>query len=89
MLFFQRQCKSVNDRSQNFKQFGDAIEAFCLVHKLEENVVNRASDVRSKVEKFAIDAMERGLQEITFTRIFGVEEFQKLTSGISIKSTTP
>lgn len=47
VLFFQRQGKAVDDRSQNLEKLCDAVESLCFVNELEEHVVDRASDIRA------------------------------------------
>lgn len=73
MFLFQWQRKTVDDGTENFKKFSDAVKAFGLVDELEEDVVDRATNVRAEVEKFAINAMQRRLQEVTFSWVFGVK----------------
>jgi len=55
VFLFQRECKSVDDRTQDLEQFGNAVEPFCLVDKLEEDIVDRSADVGPQVEKFPVD----------------------------------
>lgn len=78
MLLLQRQSKSVDDASQNLQQFCDPIKALCLIYKLEKDVVDGSPDIRSKVQKFSIDSVEGGLQEIAFSRVFRVKKFKQL-----------
>lgn len=70
MLFLERQCKTINDRSKNLEKFSDSIETLCFINELEEDVVYGAADVGTKVEEFAIDSVERCLEEIALSRIF-------------------
>jgi hypothetical protein len=51
VLLLQWQSETIDDRSENFEQFRDAIESLCLVDELEENVVDGAADVRAEVEE--------------------------------------
>lgn len=76
MLFLQWESEAVDDGTKNFEQFGDAVEALRFVDELEEDVVDRAANVRTKVEEFAIYAMKRGFQKIAFTGIFRVEQLK-------------
>ena len=51
---------------------------FSLVDELEEHVIYRTADESSEVKKFAINAMEGSLEEITLSRVLRVEEFEKV-----------
>lgn len=44
-----------------------------LVNKLEENVVDRTSNESSQIEKFTINTMKGGLEEVTLSWIFTIE----------------
>jgi hypothetical protein len=74
VLFLQRQRKSVDDGAEDFKKFGDTIESLSLVYELEKDIVDRPSNVRAQVEELSIDAMESGLEEVAFSRVFRVEQ---------------
>lgn len=39
MLFFERKCETVDDRTKNLQKFRNAVESFRLVYELEENVI--------------------------------------------------
>lgn len=39
MLFFERKCEPVDDRTENLQKFCNAVESFGLVRELEENVI--------------------------------------------------
>lgn len=84
MFLFQGQSKTVDDASQNFKQLGDTVVSLGLVNELEKDVVDRPSNEGAQVKEFAIDAVERGLQEISLTRVFTVEKFQKLLEEVCV-----
>lgn len=49
-----------------------------LVDELEKDVVDGTSNESAEVEEFAIDTMKGGLEEISFSRIFAVEELKKV-----------
>jgi hypothetical protein len=74
VLFLQRQRKSIDDGAKDFKKFGDTIESLSLVYELEKDIVDRPSNVRAQVEELSIDAMESGLEEVAFSRVFRVEQ---------------
>jgi hypothetical protein len=78
MLLLQWKRETINNGAENLKKFGDAIESLRLVNELEKDVVDGAADVRAEVEELPVYAMESGLQEIAFSRIFRVEQLQQL-----------
>ena len=78
MLLFERQCKTIDDRAQNFEQLSNAVEALGLISELEEDVVDRPSDVRSQVQEFAIYSVQSGLEKISLPWIFRIEQLEKL-----------
>ena len=78
MLLFQGNGKTVDDGSQYFQELCNAIMTFSLVDELEEYVIYRTANEGSEVEKFAVNAMKGGFEEITFSRVLRVEEFEKV-----------
>lgn len=82
MLFLQRQGEAVDDGAEDLEELGDSVESFGLVYELEEDVVNRSSDVRPEVQKLAVDSVERGFQEIPLARVFRVEKIEQLWSSV-------
>ena len=78
VLIFQRNGKTVNDGSKNFQELCNAVMTFSLVDELEEYVIYRTANEGSEVEKFAINTMESSFEEITFSGVLGVEEFEKV-----------
>ena len=78
MLFLQRQCESIYDGTKNLQQLSNTVESLGFINKLKENVIDRATDIGTKVEKFAIYSMESGLQEVPFSRILRVKQLEKL-----------
>lgn len=73
MLLFQRECEAVDDGSQNFEKLGNAVESFCLISELEENIVDRTTNIRPQIQEFAINAMQGSFEEVAFPRVFGIE----------------
>lgn len=69
VLLLQWQCEPVDDGTENLEEFGNAIEPLGLVDKLEEDVVDGAPNVGSKVQKFPVDAVKRSLEEVAFSGI--------------------
>lgn len=45
MFLLQRQGEPVDNGAQNLEQFSDSVMAFCLVHELEEHVVDGSADI--------------------------------------------
>jgi len=78
VFVLQRKGKPVDDRAEDFKKLRDAIVAFGLVNKLEEDVVYRTSNKSAEVEEFSINAVESCLEEIAFPGILRVEKFEKV-----------
>ena len=81
VLLLQRKRKSIDYRAEDLQQLCYAIEAFGLIDKLEEDIVNGTTDVGAKVEKFAVYSVQSSFQEVSFTRVLGVEEFEKLSKS--------
>lgn len=73
MFLLERQCETVDNGAQNFQQLSDSIVSFGLIHELEENVVDRTSDVGPQVQEFSVNTVQGSLEEVTFPRIFGVK----------------
>jgi hypothetical protein len=78
VLLLQRQRETIDDGAEDFKELGDAIESLSLVNELEEDVVDRTTNVRAEVEELSVDAMKGGLEEIAFSWVLGVEKLQQL-----------
>lgn len=77
VLLLERKSEPVDDCAQNFEQLGDAVMPLRFVDELVEDIVDRAANKCAEVEKFAVDAMESGLEEIAFPWIFRVEEVEQ------------
>lgn len=45
VFLLQRQGEPVDNGAQNLEQFSDSVMAFCLVHELEEHVVDGSADI--------------------------------------------
>lgn len=78
MFFLQRQSEAVDDRAEDFEQFSDTIMSFCVVNEVEEDVIHRATYECSKIEEFAIYAMQSGFKEVSFAWIFAIKQIQEL-----------
>lgn len=78
VLLLQRQSETIDNRAQDFEQFSNSVVSFRLIHKLEENVVDRSANIRAQVQEFSIDTMKSRLQEVTLPGIFRVKEVQQL-----------
>ena len=86
VFLLERKGEAVDDGAQDLEQLGDAVESFGLVYELEEDVVDRTTDVGSQVQKLPIDAMQGRFQEVSFPWIFRVKKLQKLPKR-SVRST--
>lgn len=82
MLFLQRKSKPVDDRPQDLQKFRDTVESLRFVCKLEEDIVDGSTDIRSEVQEFSVDTMQSGLKEIAFPRVFRVKQLQQLEGSI-------
>jgi hypothetical protein len=78
VLLLQWQGKAVDDRTENLEKLSNTVEPLGLVDELEEDVVDGTTNVGSQVEEFAVYAMESGLEEVTLSWIFRVEQLEKL-----------
>ena len=78
VFLLQWKSETVDDGSQDLQQFSDAVVPFGFIDEVEENVVDRSSYRGPKVEKFSIDSVEGGLQEIAFSWVLRIEEFQEV-----------
>lgn len=47
VLLLQRQREPVDDGTKNLKKFSNAVESFGFIDELEEDVVDRATNVRA------------------------------------------
>ena len=73
MFFFEWKGETIDDRSENFQQLCNTIKSFRLIGKVKEDIVDRTTNIGTEVEEFAIDSMESGFKEVSFTRVFGIE----------------
>ena len=49
-----------------------------FVDEVKEDIVDASTDWCTEVEEFSVYSVQSGLQEITFSRIFRVEKFEKI-----------
>jgi len=70
--------KAVDDGTEDLKKFGNAIMSFRFVDKMIEDIVDRATNESTEVEHFAIKPMQSGLEKISLTRVFRVEQFEEI-----------
>lgn len=84
MLFFERQRKTVDDRTKDLKKLSDAIVALRLVDKSEKDVVHSLSYEGSMNHELAIYAMQNCLQVVTFTRIFRIKKLKKANNKVLV-----
>ena len=78
VFFLERESESVDDGSEDFEEFGDSVVSFGLVDELEEDVVDGSTDEGSEIEEATIDSMKGRLEEVSFSGILAVEEFEEL-----------
>jgi len=78
VLFLQWQRKTINDGTEDFKKFGNAVESLSLIDELEEDVVDGAAYVGAKVQELPVYPVESCLEEVALSWIFRVEQFQQL-----------
>jgi hypothetical protein len=50
-----------------------------VVDELEEDIGNRSTDECTQIEEFAVDAMQSGLEEVAFSRVFAIEKIEELS----------
>lgn len=70
VFLFQRQSETVDDGTENLEKLGNSVEPFSFVDKLEEDVVDRTTNIRSKVEELAVYAMQCRFQKVSFSGVF-------------------
>lgn len=70
VFFLKWESETVDDGAEYLQQFGNSIESFRFVNKLEKYVVDGAANEGSQVEKFAINSVQGRLEEISLARIF-------------------
>jgi hypothetical protein len=78
VLLLQWKGKTVDDRAQYFQELCYSIKPLRLIRELEEDVVNGAANERAEVEEFAVDSVECSFEEISFARVFGIEQLKEL-----------
>lgn len=75
VFLFERQRETVDYRAEDFQQLSDTVEPFGLVDELKKYIIDRSPYIRSEVQELAVYPMKRCLEEISLSRVFGVEEF--------------
>lgn len=78
VLLLQWKCEAVDDRTEYLQQFRDAIMPLRLVDEMEEDVVDATSDRCTEVEELPVDSVKCRLEEVAFSRILRVEEFEEV-----------
>ena len=84
MLALERESKAVDDGTKNLEQFGYAVVSVCLVHKLEEDVVDATSDRCAEIEELSVYPMKRGLQEVTLPGVFRIEQLEQVEDEVLV-----
>jgi hypothetical protein len=57
VFLLQWQGESIDNGAQDLEKFGNSVESLRLVDELEEDVVDRATDVRAEVQELAVYAV--------------------------------
>jgi len=78
VLLLEWKREPVNDRSQDLKQFRDPIVSLRFVDKMEKDIIDRPSNKCAEVEEFAVDTVKGSLEKVALTRVFRVEELEKI-----------
>lgn len=73
MLDFQRECKSIDDGSQNLQQLRNPIMSLRLINETEENVIDASPDGGAQVQELSIYPVKSRLEEISFPGVFRIE----------------
>jgi hypothetical protein len=84
VLFLEGQSEAVDDGTQDLEKLRNTIKPFRFVRELEEDIVNGSPDIGPKVEEFAVDSMQRRFQEVSFSRVFGVEKLEQLKDEMMV-----
>lgn len=51
-----------------------------------EDVVDLAADVGTQAQELAVDAVQNGLQEVSLSRVFAVEQLQELPHKRTVRA---
>lgn len=78
MFLLERDGEAVDDGAEDLEELADAVVSLCLVHKSVENVANGLADEGAVGHELPINAVQDGLQVVSFTRVFRVEQFYEL-----------
>lgn len=78
MFFLERDRESIDDRTENFQEFSNSVEALGFIDERVKDVVDVLTSETAQIQKLAIDAMQNGLQEVPLSRIFRVKIFEQL-----------
>lgn len=70
MFLLEREGEAVDDTPKDLKKLCNTVEAFGLVNKLEEDVVDRPADVGPQIQEFTINPVKRRLEEVAFSGVF-------------------
>ena len=74
MLLLERKCEPVDDGAQNFKELSNPIVTLSFVDEVVEYVVNLFPNVCSQTQKFPINPMQGGFQEVSLSGILRVKK---------------
>lgn len=78
MFFLKRKREAVDNGAEDLEELGNAIKSLGLVGELEEHIVDGSADERPKIQEFAINPVQRGLEKVALSRVLRVKELKKL-----------
>lgn len=80
VLFFEGTSETTNYRTQNFKQLCKSVVLLLFVNDHEEQILDLDSDVLPQRHVLAVNSVQNGLKVVSFARVFGVKQLQKLNN---------
>ena len=78
MFVLEGECKSIDNRTENFEKLSDAVVALSFIDKLEEDIVDRTTNKRAEAQELAIYPVKRGLEKIALPWILAVKKVKQL-----------
>mmetsp|Transcript_8007 Transcript_8007/g.24065 ORF Transcript_8007/g.24065 Transcript_8007/m.24065 type:complete len:237 (-) Transcript_8007:424-1134(-) len=84
VLILERECEAIDNTSQNLKELSNTVVSFGLIDESIENIADGLSDKRTMRHKFAVNAMQNGLEVIALSWILGIKEFKESSNESSI-----
>ena len=78
VLLFERQRKTIDDRTEDLQQLCNSIVALRLIDEMVEDIAYRSANECAEIEEFAIYTMKCGLEEIALPWVLGVKKLKKI-----------